>query len=210
MRNFFILLIFTAISMVYSADITLPVEVQKAVQSTEAEIAKARQLYEDAAQKSSDKLLIVLKKSQETATKKGDLDTALAIKQKIESIQKGELIASVDEKAKSQAGVDLLGSKIVTSVTNPEKYIIGTWTRADGRYSFGIQNDGTMNISWGTKPWKVGDKADAVGTWELFKHEGYVRLTYCGEYSDIALPLTTGDNKLVDNKIKAETTISKK
>ena len=190
-----------AAASAYSADATakLPERAEKSYQAAEASFVKQYQT-------ELTKLLKELERVKSEETKSGKLETALAVDALIKEVSAGKILKD----ALDSSNLDLLSStKPTNPMPNPEKYIIGTWTRDDKRCTFGIFNDGNIHISWGDKPWKSGDKADAVGTWELFKHEGYIRLTYCGEYSVIQLPLTDGANKITD-KNHVETTITKK
>ena len=103
-----------------------------------------------------------LRKVQDTETKKGNLDGALAIKKKIE-----ELLAQVDD------GRDLLGEP-----TDPMALIVGTWhvTRPDGCNSMWVFNKDKTVVGPGyAGVYQVKDNAIFItwngdpNSWDLFK-----------------------------------------
>jgi hypothetical protein len=121
-----------AISTVGFAADQLPPSTSNAVKVFDNEIAKAKVEYdkrEDAAKKV---LITALKKIQDTETKAGNLENALAIKKRIE-----ELTPKASE---------LMGE-------NTDKIIIGKWKKVDNNEIIIINQDGTGkrnndNINW--------------------------------------------------------------
>lgn len=82
-----------------------PAASQKLIDASTEVAVKAHDAYLQAVKKEQDKLVLALQKEQEKATKKGDLETALAIKAQIADVQGGLLVRLADN------AKDLLGDQ---------------------------------------------------------------------------------------------------
>lgn len=86
----------------------LPANAAKAVESADAAASKAMQSFLQALQREEDKLLATLQREMEAETRKGDLDGALAVKARLETVRSGEWRAIWTE----PQATDLLGKPI--------------------------------------------------------------------------------------------------
>jgi hypothetical protein len=94
----------------FGADQTLPDSVQNALTKAEKEITTNRTAYDAANRKSLDVTEKALKAELDKQTKTGNLEVALEIKKLLESFR-DTTVAKVDQKAREDAGRDLLGEK---------------------------------------------------------------------------------------------------
>ncbi len=117
-------------------------DVNRAIAQCETDVAKIKADAEKDILASNEKLRIVLVKGQEAATKKGDLDEALALKGMIEKLPKADV-------------------KIVKSTVPMDKSIVGTWRSktgyvlkfgADKGATWGANLGGGWEIDKSTKP----------------------------------------------------------
>jgi hypothetical protein len=85
----------------------LPPNAKRALSVAEDAITKARATFAAAAAKEQDKLLVALQREQESQTKAGKLEAALAVKAAADKVRSGDYLRELDEQA--NASSDLLG-----------------------------------------------------------------------------------------------------
>lgn len=154
--RFFILPVFSLVLSVLSLTIawaadaapapsTLPADVQKTIDKSEKAIALVQQKADAEIIKLRQALIDSLMQSQKDITKKGDLDTALAIKAKIEEVSKA------------------IGAPLLTDQGMDKKadsWFIGKWKTSHG-FMWDIKQNGVCSSSKGLN----GKKRD--GTWKI-------------------------------------------
>jgi hypothetical protein len=159
-------LLFLIISFAWAADppeVKLPPEVQKIVDAREAEVAKAKAVYDAAVSKATAAAAKKLEAAVTRITRSGDLKGALAAQ-------------AVLDKWNGEAG-DLLGEK-TTEKADIAKIIIGKqWISADKKEWWEFTEDFGVRCSLtdGKKKYKVKD--------------GIVE-TFAGDYGNVTLRLT--------------------
>lgn len=107
MRHLLLLVVASILSAGEAA--AVPPAVQKLIDASVEVAQKSHDAYLAAVKKEQDKLVSALLKEQEKATKKGDLEVALAIKAKIDAVQGGLL------RTESAKSTDLLGDAVAGS-----------------------------------------------------------------------------------------------
>lgn len=149
----------------------LPAAADKAYRAYVAAIAKAYQA-------ETDKIRVVLKREQDAATKKGDLDAAVAIKDLLVKLESGQGLEDAKEGLKTDSlGERAIPSQYLTPASIPRegisdpteaaKAVPGTWQISGGWSGQDvIKDDGTVICSSGnTGSWSFTDKA-LVFTWQ--------------------------------------------
>jgi hypothetical protein len=114
-----------------------PGSIKPILATYETETGKAFNAYQEAVAKALDKATKDMDSKLKEAMKKGDLEGATAIKVKLDSISKGELLSQLEEKWKNE---DLLGGEKKPDSNN---VIVGKW------------GDGNI-LLWEFKPDKTG------------------------------------------------------
>jgi hypothetical protein len=150
-----LILTLLAVALLPAADPApkLPPTAEKAYKAYVAQLTKAYQA-------ETDKLRLQLKKEMETATKKGDLDSAMAVKGLMAKVDDGQGLDDARAGLKQDALVDVREAPVaVTDVKEAEKFVVGTW---DAQCSNGWR--GTHTI----KPDRVIMGSDGnIGTWSV-------------------------------------------
>lgn len=148
------LLMILLCAVCWAQETTLPADAAKALETYKAEIAKIDQERLLKAQKASESALKALTRAQETATKRGKLEDALAIKTELDKLNE-----SMQELAKELMGLlprqrtwlDGAEWQIVWSGSrNFVKFSDdGTCTRQDGATGkFSVSSEGLATIVW--------------------------------------------------------------
>ena len=120
---------------------------KRAMASAEDAIAKARAAYLAAARKEQDKLLAALQREQETQTKAGKLEAALAVKAAADKVRSGDYQKELDERAANSD--DLLGEKPAGAQGPPLARLAGHWRMQfsnDWRRMVRVEPDGRCTV----------------------------------------------------------------
>lgn len=132
-RFFFVVLVMCGV--LHAADDKLPIEAAQLVASYDAEVAKLKATYDAEVQKRASVVREKLVKVQEAATKKGNLDAALAVKATVEKLPMAP---------KEPKPINPVGTYKVSAST----WAVGTITlKDDGKALAGNGDQG----SWKTK-----------------------------------------------------------
>jgi hypothetical protein len=132
-------------------------------------VAKSRQQYDKAAKAVADRLVAQLKKEQEAATRAGQLDLAVALKQRIQEVTDGDLTDQVDHQTRSARDA----GQAVGGAPNPRKAIVGLWTWNLLKIRF--TPDGLATIQG----------VNLTGTWSVDKNGRSIRLSWGGQAGDL-------------------------
>lgn len=142
----------------------IPKDIVPVLAAYEADAKKAWDAYQAALQKAEEKAKKDFAAKMAPALKKGDLDTANAIKANLDRVVSGEAVAEYEVAWKAnRKDPDLLGDKVAFA----PKLIIGTWTAQfsdgyTGRHVFGDGGVATNEANTGT--WKIEGNTLTV-TW---------------------------------------------
>lgn len=121
----------------------IPKDVAPVLTAYESEAKKAWDVYQAALQKAEDKAKKDLNAKMAPALKKGDLDTANAIRGYMDKVTSGDMVANLEKEWKdNQKNPDLLGDK------NTQLLIVGRWGN-DGILRWEFLADGTGKHFWG-------------------------------------------------------------
>jgi len=121
---------------------------KRALNAAEESIAKARATFTAAATKEQDKLLIALQREQETQTKAGKLEAALAVKAAADKVRSGDFLKELDARAAETD--DLLGDKAAAGQAPPQMArLAGYWHmnfNTEWRRLIRVEPDGKVNV----------------------------------------------------------------
>lgn len=132
---------------IYAAEaVKLPAEAQSAIDKADKSISGIQNKADSEIMKVRQALVAILTRTQEAVTRRGDLDTALAIKAKVEELQK--------------LMPDDLGNQEPKIKLKPEDWILGDWELSFPGFSkiWEFKKDGTVTFSGGPiGKWVVKD-----------------------------------------------------
>lgn len=142
------LLLLMTLSVLFGADeVKLPADAQAALTAYDAKVAKLKADYDAAVAKESDALVAKLQKSQEAATKKGDLDTALALKTRIDALPQTDLLGN---RTKPEPAKPVSTSKNVVLCSLPDfkgqTMIVKEYETIVNVHRIGFPNDGLRSV----------------------------------------------------------------
>jgi len=119
---------------------------KRAISTAEDSIARARAVFQTASAKEQEKLVAALLKEQETQTKAGKLEAALAVKALVEKVKSGEYLKELEQR--SAESDDLLGDKAAGPSPQLAR-LAGYWHMAftnDWRRMVSVDANGKVSI----------------------------------------------------------------
>lgn len=138
-----------AILACWAGEDKLPPDAQAAIDKADKAISVIQSKADAEISKVRQDMIKALTKAQEAATKKGDLNAALAIKAKIDEVPRPEVLEPVKP-------------------MDPKTYVVGTWRIANGGWTgiWILKDDGKVEESGTvrTGTWKITGKVCTV-TW---------------------------------------------
>lgn len=149
MKMFIVLLMFAVCAA--QEESKLPTDVQKVLASYQEDVDKLNLKRDQEVAKLSEKLVASLEKAQASATKKGDLEGALAIKAELDEVNKALADLVLGITPRKAAWVDKKTWQIVWSGSRNfvEFNSDGTMLRADGaKGTFTVAEDGALSMTW--------------------------------------------------------------
>ena len=172
------LLILSILSVCLAAEeAKLPPDAQAAIDKAEKSISVAQAKADAEILKVRQELVKALTKAQESATKKGDLNSAMAIKAQIDELAKLTQAALLDPKAGAQQDAD-------------EKLLEGVWQvqKSGWRTTLSIQGTGAVTAGDGTSgTWEIKDGSFTIkwtglqNRWEAFTLPVQTKKSWVGD-----------------------------